>query len=57
MQLISAYEAKGWRFSHLENVTTVRNNGCLAGLFGSATSTLYVQVAIFDAVATNPPPK
>ena len=47
-QLIKQSEINGWQFCHLEDVTTVRNNGCLASLFGNATSILTIQVAIFE---------
>ncbi len=46
--LIQQNEAAGWHFSHLEDVTTVRNNGCLASLFGNPTSVMTIQVAIFE---------
>ena len=46
--LIQHYERQGWRFDHLEDVTTLRNNGCLAGLFGPAQTVLTFQVAIFE---------
>lgn len=43
---IHTWEKDGWTFSHLENVTTVVNNGCLGGFFGPAQSVISVQVAI-----------
>ena len=46
--LIASNEAQGWRFCHLENVTTVRNNGCIAAMAGNGTSLLSFQVAIFE---------
>lgn len=46
--LIKENEDRGWRFCHLEDVTTVRNNGCIASLFGNATTVLNIQVAIFE---------
>lgn len=45
-KLIDANETEGWRFSHLEDVTTLRNNGCLA--FTNPTSLVVFQVAIFE---------
>lgn len=48
-KLIQAHEAQGWAFVHLEDVTTVRSNGCLAGLMGNPTSVVTFQVAIFEA--------
>ena len=47
-QMIERWEADGWRFSHLEQITTVRDNGCLASLLGNSTSVVTVQVAILD---------
>jgi hypothetical protein len=47
-QLIQHNEESGWRFCHIEDVTTIRNNGCLAGLLGNPTSVLNIQVAIFE---------
>jgi hypothetical protein len=43
-ELISANEAAGWRFCHLENVTTVKPQGCL----GASATTVVHQVAIFE---------
>lgn len=42
------WEAEGWTFSHLETVTAIRNNGCLAGLFGNPTSVVAFQIAIIE---------
>jgi hypothetical protein len=47
-KLIKNNEVDGWRFCHLENITTVRNNGCLAALVGNPTTVLTIQVAIFE---------
>lgn len=47
-QLIQHHEQSGWRFCHLEDVTTLQNNGCLAGLFGNPTTTRIIQVAVFE---------
>jgi hypothetical protein len=47
-KLIHNNEAEGWRFCHLENITTVRSNGCIAGLLGNPTTVLIIQVAIFE---------
>lgn len=44
--MMARWQADGWEFSHLEDVTTVRNNGCLSSLAGNPTSTLSFQVAI-----------
>ena len=46
--LIKANETAGWHFCHLENITTLRSNGCIAGLFGNPTTVLTIQVAIFE---------
>ena len=46
--LIKHNEASGWQFCHLEDITTLRNNGCIAALFGNPTSVLNIQVAIFE---------
>jgi hypothetical protein len=46
--LIQRNEADGWRFCHLEDITTVRKNGCLAALVGNATTVMTIQVAIFE---------
>ena len=40
---IEQWEAEGLRFSHLESVTTVRKNGCLASLTGNPTSVVTFQ--------------
>lgn len=45
-KLIENIEGQGWSFSHLEDVTTLRNNGCLA--FSNPTSIVVYQVAIFE---------
>jgi len=47
-QVIAQNEQEGWRFCHLEDVTTVRNNGCLASFTGNPTSVITIQVAIFE---------
>ena len=46
--LIQHNEADGWQFCHLEDITTVRKNGCLAALVGNATTVMTIQVAIFE---------
>lgn len=46
--LIRHMEERGWQSCHLEDVTTVRNNGCLAALAGNAYSVLTIQVAVFS---------
>lgn len=46
--LIAQNEDQGWRFCHLEDVSTVRNNGCLASFSGNPTSLVTVQVAVFE---------
>jgi hypothetical protein len=45
---IAKWASEGWTFVRLESITTVVNNGCLASLFGNATSTIHVQVAILE---------
>ena len=47
-ELIQHNEAAGWRYVRLESVTTVRSNGCIASLMGNPTSTIVVQVAVFE---------
>lgn len=49
-QMIGEWERTGWRFSHLESVTTVRHNGCIAGLFGNPFTTVMCQVAILEKI-------
>ena len=46
--LIKQNEDRSWRFCHLEDVTTLRSNGCLASVFGNPTTVLNIQVAIFE---------
>ncbi len=46
--LISSMEIKGWQFCHLEDVTTLRNNGCLASLAGNPYTVITIQVAVFS---------
>ncbi len=46
--LIDKWSAEGWKFCHLADVTTIRTNGCLAGLFGNPTSVVTVQVAVLE---------
>ncbi len=47
-KLIESHESDSWRFSHLEDVPTLRSNGCLAALSGNSTSMITFQVAIFE---------
>jgi hypothetical protein len=48
--LIRRLEGEGWEFCHLEDVTTLRNNGCLAGLTGNPYTVITIQVAVFSRV-------
>ena len=46
--MIAKWDKDGWAFSHLESVTTLRNNGCLGGLAGNAQSVVSFQLAILE---------
>jgi hypothetical protein len=46
--LIAHMAGQGWRFSHLEDITTLRDNGCLASLFGQGQTVVTFQVAILE---------
>jgi len=54
--MIEQWQANGWSFCHLANVTTVQHNGCLAAAFGSPTTVLTVQVAILEWSGEGEPP-
>lgn len=49
-QLVDYMSARGWRYARLENITTMRDNGCIAALFGNPTSVVVYQVAVFERV-------
>lgn len=55
-EMIGKWAAEGWDFSHLENVTVIRNNGCIASLFGNPTTLLTFQVAILVRDPRETPP-
>lgn len=45
-ELIEKSKEKGWRFSHLEQISTYRDNGCIAGIFGNPVTPLFINLAI-----------
>ena len=47
---IERWRLEGWRFVRLESLTTVRSNGCLAGLLGNGQSVFTFQLAILEQI-------
>jgi len=45
-ELIDKSTTKGWEFSHVEQIVTYRQNGCLAALMGNPETPIFIQVVI-----------